>query len=255
MNPLYRADTYCFEAVSPLAFARPAPSGATQICVRDLAFFPGGGGQPAETAGSVVEIRGERFGVADLVKEKGDVLIVLDREIPGWDALRKGEPVRQVVDRERRLRAARLHSAQHAFGAAVRLLVPGAVARGMRIADDLSGCAMQAEVDPGATLPEDLGARIVETVRGAVAADLPVRVVFFPDVDAARAACGDAFRVDPSLTFSGNRLRTVTIGDGPLYDASLCGGTHVRSLAEVGGVVLNACARTDDRLRVAFALA
>ena len=254
MNPLYRADTYLCEFVSPLAFARPTETGATALCLRDLAFFPGGGGQPKETIGCFVELAGERYGVADLVKEKGDVLIVLDRAATGAEGLKKGEPVRQVVDSARRLTASRLHTGQHVLGAAAKRSLPGYESRGMRLADDLSGGRFRMGVEK---LPDDAAQRIAQTAADALEKNLPVRVDYFPSVEAVRAVCGDAFRVDPSLTFQGTRLRTVVIGDAPPFDGSLCGGTHVRSLAEVGGLEITDLARDPetDEVVLSFRLA
>ncbi len=61
---------------------------------------------------------------------------------------------------------------------------------------------------------------------------------YVPSVDAIRARVGPALRLDPTLPpFKGTRLRTVLVGgcrgDTP-FDASLCGGTHLPSLDQIG---------------------
>ena len=228
----------------------------TAICCRDLAFFPGGGGQPKELSGRLI-IRNESYLVKDLVKHNGDVFIVLDSKIPYHDELKKGEPVRQLVDMERRLRAARIHTGQHAFGGTSRLLLPDYRTAGMQIADDLNRCEMRFQTS--ASLSDRMIIEIAETVTEAIAKDLPVEVQTHPSVSAVQELYGDIFRLDPTLPeFKGNRLRTVVIGEPgrQALDVSLCGGTHVRSLREVGAVTIVEWAPTSNvgEFRLVYAL-
>lgn len=239
MNPLYRDQTELFTADTVLTGCLEV-EGRTALLVRDLLFYPGGGGQPPEVTGSFVTLRDRRHPIFALVKHRGDVLVVLTGRLPEHDTVRKGESARQDVDPDRRRRAAAYHTAQHALGGACRLLFPGYETRGMEIAPDLDRCTMhfQSTLPPGettGTVGEDMRALVEAGIHGRI----PVSVQYFPSVEAIRTRVGAALRLDPTLPpFKGNRLRTVLIGaeqDTPM-DASLCGGTHLGSLASIGAI-------------------
>lgn len=233
MNPLYRSDTYLAETETAIAKVMLTGDGETAFICRDLAFYPGGGGQPAEVTGTV-RLRGQDFAVNRLVKEQGDVYIVLDARLSFHDELRKGEPVVQKVDMAYRLRAARTHSVQHTLGAAARLALPDYETLGMKISSDLTRCEMRFHTS---MLTDGLMEEIAGIARTAIASDLPIRAEINESAEAVRAKYGDAFRISPALTeWRSNRLRTIVIGDqsSPVQDVCFCGGTHIRSLREAG---------------------
>lgn len=235
MNPLYRNNTYLMEAETVIGAVLEAENGETALILRDLAFFPGGGGQPKETTGSLI-LREQEFAIQDLVKHQGDVKIVLKERIGFHSELKRGEPAFQKVDASRRLRAARLHTLQHTYGAAVRIAASGYATKGMEIADDLSECTMRFTVTQA--LQPDQIQQLETLVADAILNNLSIETRTYESIEAVRAEFGEAFRIDPSLPpYKGNRLRTIVIGaESPLLqDASLCGGTHLQGLAEVGG--------------------
>lgn len=230
---LYRKNTYLMQADTTITGIKTLENGNTALSLTDLLFFPGGGGQPKETTGKVI-LRGQPFQVADLIKHNGDVLVALNTTVPFHAELKKGEAACQCLDVKRRLQAARYHTLQHVYSAAARIVVPGYETRGMEIADNLTQCRMNFKAAQPLTysMTED----IQELVLSALADDLPVFVLNYASVEQVRSCYGVAFRLDSTLPpFKGNRLRTIVIGDstGSIQDASLCGGTHVQSLAEI----------------------
>jgi len=234
LNPLYRSDTYLAETQTAIAKITLTDHNETAFICRDLAFYPGGGGQPAETTGTVSR-RGQIYHVRKLMKEQGDVFIVLNERLPFHEELRKGEPITQLVDMNYRLHASKLHSLQHTLGAAIRLVAPDYVTLGMQIRSDLTQCEVRFQ--PPFALTEGIAQEVIGLARMAIASDLPIRAEFNESVEAARALYGETFRIAPSLTeWRSNRLRTIVIGDEstPLQDVCFCGGTHIKSLAEVG---------------------
>lgn len=234
MNPLYRSNTYLDEVETALARITLTETGETAFICRDLAFYPGGGGQPAETTGTV-HLRGNAYPVKDLIKQHGDVYIVLRERLPFHDELRKGEPILQEVDIDYRLKASRTHSVQHTLGAAMRLTLPGYDVMGMEIRSDLARCEMRFQSSQ--PLTEGMVEELSGLARTAITGDLPIRTEFHESVEAVRARYGNVFRIAPGLTeWKSNRLRTIIIGDetGPLQDVCFCGGTHIRSLIEAG---------------------
>ena len=233
MNALYRQNTRLAQADTILTRIEMMDDGNTALAFRDLLFYPGGGGQPHETTGTVI-LRGQAFPVEDLIKSNGDVLVKLCCRVPFHTELRKGEAACQSLDVARRLTAACYHSRQHAYGAAARMVLPDYESRGMTIATDLMQCEMRFHAAAlTAGMVEDIQALVV----AAVADDLPITVLTYKSVDDARARYGAAFRLDPGLPpFKGRNLRTVVIGEAghSFADASLCGGTHLESLGAGG---------------------
>ena len=234
MNPLYRSNTYLAEAQTAIAKITLTDDDETAFICRDLAFYPGGGGQPAEVTGTV-SLRGQTYPVNKLIKEQGDVFIVLKERMPFHEELRKGEPIRQLVDMNYRLHASKLHSMQHTLGAAIRLVAPDCHTLRMQIQSDLAQCEVRFQ--PPFALTDGMTQEITDLARMAIAQNLPIRAEFNESIEEARALYGDVFRIAPSLTeWRSNRLRTIVIGEesSPLQDVCFCGGTHIRSLAEVG---------------------
>jgi len=234
LNPLYRSDTYLAETQTAIAKITLTDDNETAFICRDLAFYPGGGGQPAETTGTV-SLRGQIYQVRKLMKEQGDVFIVLNERLPFHEELRKGEPILQLVDMGYRLHASKLHSLQHTLGAAIRLVAPSCETLGMQIRSDLAQCEVRFQ--PPFALTEGMAEEVTGLARMAIASDLPIRAEFNESVEAARTLYGETFRIAPSLTeWRSNRLRTIVIGDerSPIQDVCFCGGTHIKSLAEAG---------------------
>jgi Ser-tRNA(Ala) deacylase AlaX len=234
MNALFRQDTYLTEAATVITGIAEV-DGRTAFLLRDLLFYPGGGGQPAEVVGCRVRVGAREYPVTALQKHQGDVFVVLDRLLPEESGVKKGEAVHQVLDGARRMTAARLHTLQHMLGGACRAVVRGYQTRGMEIRPGLEACTMYFQADG---LPAvDEVAEVRARAEQAVSAGARVEVRNYRGVHAAAAELGAVLRQDPTLPpFKGSRMRTVLIigADGEPLDASPCGGTHLRALAEVG---------------------
>ena len=234
MNPIYRTAPFLPEAETVVSKIMLTANNETALICRDLLFYPGGGGQPAETTGTVY-LRGHAYPVKTLNKLQGDVQIILYERLPYHHELRKGEPITQHLDMTFRLRASKTHSVQHTLGAACRLTLRGYryETLGMEIYHDLSRCEMRFQTD--VTLTNSIVDNIAGLARTAIASDLPIRTEYYESIEAVRDKFGEAFRINPTLTeWRSNRLRTVIIGEEnmPLQDVCFCGGTHIHSLTE-----------------------
>ena len=98
---LYYLDSHLFEFVATVLAAREEKRG-WEIVLDRTAFFPEGGGQPADT-GMIGPAR-----VLDVHEREGEIRHLCDRELaPGVYAC--------AVDREKRLRRMQNHSGEHVF--------------------------------------------------------------------------------------------------------------------------------------------
>lgn len=224
MNPVYRSDSYLRELNTTIQATQRTESGRTALICLDQLFYSGGGGQPPDR-GHVV-IRDEAYPVQTFQKHKGDVLIVLNSELPFHHEISKGEPVLCVLDWERRYRMMKLHTAQHVLAAAIRLIEPTYHTRGMQITVEGEECTM------GFISRNPVSARTIdaalERAFKAMEEDLPVSAHQHKTIEEARATYGELFR-EPQYNLKGN-VRVVFIDR---LDANPCGGTHVRSLSEI----------------------
>lgn len=224
MNPVYRSNSYLRELNTTIQAVHLTDSGQTALICLDQLFYSGGGGQPSDR-GHVV-IRDEIYPVHTFQKHKGDVLIVLEKELPFHHEIRKGEPVLCVLDWERRYRMMKLHTAQHVLAASFRLVEPIYHTRGMQITEGGVECTMsficRKPVSAGT-----VDAALDHAFR-AVEEGLPVSAHQHKTIEEARAAYGEIFR-EPQYDLKGT-VRVVVIDS---LDANPCGGTHVRSLSEI----------------------
>ncbi len=223
MNPLYRSNSQLQETETVIQSVRLTDDGRTALVLRDLIFFPNGGGQPNDHG--TVMLRGESFTVTALEKVPGDVLVVLDRKADFHDELAKKEPVLCALDWDRRLKIMRMHTAQHALAAVLRRQLTGFVTHGMDIPESAETCVMQFSADQP---PDSVAATLAHQAE--VARNPAVLVQSFPSLDDAKAAAGSLFRMNPGIELKGT-IRLITI-EG--LDANPCGGTHVLSLGEIG---------------------
>jgi misacylated tRNA(Ala) deacylase len=201
-------------------------------------FYPLGGGQAGDT-GVLRLADGTALAVTDARKARrddatpDDTLHVLD-PASGWrERLAVGTPVTAEIDWERRHRHMRLHTATHLLCAVVRELV--------------DGCSITAEyarLDFAMTAPLDKAA-VQQGLDELVARGLPVSCEWITDDELrANPQLVKSMSVSPPLGFG--RVRLVRAGD---VDLQPCGGTHVRSSAEIGAVRVTKIEKKSARTR------
>lgn len=182
------------------------------------AFYPSGGGQPADT-GRLSLPEGGTVGVIDVRKVEDGILHLLDHA----SALSQGDHVTGELDWSRRFAHMRYHTALH--------ILSGVVYR--RAGSGITGnqiTAERARMDfsiPGfdRTLAENFISGVNEVVRER----RPVIVRFLPRTDAMK---------DPTLVRVAQELmpdvETVRLIDIEGFDVQADGGTHVANTGEVG---------------------
>jgi len=226
---LYYGDAYLTRFTARVVEVAPADSGRPGGVILDrTAFYPTSGGQPHDTG----RLAGAR--VAEVVDAGETVVHVLDGADPSGGVAPGGE-VAAEVDWERRFDHMQQHTAQHLLSA-VFLDVLGAGTASVHLGDS---CTI--DLDTPSLDAEQVG-RVADAANRAVFEARPVTIRY---VDAAEA---DALGLRRPPRREG-LLRVIEI-DG--LDRSACGGTHVRSTAELGPVLIRRWERSRGRLRVEF---
>jgi misacylated tRNA(Ala) deacylase len=205
-------------------------------------FYPTGGGQPGDIG--TILVGGELLQVATTVygDTKSDIVHVPAEPVA---TLEVGAPAVAELDWERRFRHMRMHTAMHLLCSLVPYPVTGGSigAAESRLDFDIS--------DAGAVDKDEL----VEKLNAMVAADHPVTTRWITDAELdANPGLVRTMSVQPPR--GSGRIRLVAIGADSAIDLQPCGGTHVRSTAEIGTLVIPKIekkGRQNRRIRLAFA--
>ncbi len=197
-------------------------SGRPAVVLDRTAFYAESGGQPWDT-GTLGEAR-----VEAVVEKDGEALHVLDRPLAA-------ERVRGRVDAERRRDHVQQHHGQHLLSKA---FVETAAAQ--TISFHLGGEIVTIDLDRLVTADQ---ARTAERRANEVVWQArPVRVVVLSPAQAR------AEGLEPPEGVAGD----VRVVDAEGFDRQPCGGTHPRSTAEVGVVVVTGLERYKSGTRVSF---
>ena len=182
-------------------------------------FYPLGGGQPGDS-GVLVRENGERIAIADTRKGEtpGSVL-----HVPAAGASRpqQGESLLLEIDWARRYSLMRLHTALHLMSCVVVAPVSGG-----NIAPDKA----RLDFDIDMTLLD--AERITRETNALIASGVATETVWITDEElAAQPDLVKTMSVQPPR--GAGRVRLLKI---PGIDLQPCGGTHVRNIAEIGGI-------------------
>ena len=204
MNKLYYDSAYIKEFEAQVLSCQEGKKG-WEITLSATAFYPEGGGQPADT-GLLGNVR-----VTDVHEKDGQVVHYTDGPLP------VGEMVRGVIDWDRRFQHMQEHSGEH--------LVSGLIHQ--RFGYDNVGFHMgtdEVTIDFNGVLEwEDLMA-IEEKANGMICENLEISAVY-PEKEELDAM---EYRSKKELT---GAVRIVSIPGG---DVCACCGTHVERTGEIG---------------------
>lgn len=216
---LFLKDAYLTEFESPVV-----EISGREVVLDQTAFYPGGGGQPADKGG--LGVGPVKAAVVDVRREGGHVVHVLDKAIPDTVRDLKGE-----LDWERRYAHMRYHTALHALSGVIWRSFGAKVTGGQMRAD-------RARMDfsfPGEWTADVVG-EIEHLVNEALAEGRPVRVYELPREEALETP--DLIRTQVNLV--PERVKMVRVVEIEGIDAQADGGTHVANTEEVGEVEITA---------------
>ena len=204
MNKLYYDSAYIKEFEAQVLSCQEGKKG-WEITLSATAFYPEGGGQPADT-GLLGNVR-----VTDVHEKDGQVVHYTDGPLP------VGEMVRGVIDWDRRFQHMQEHSGEH--------LVPGLIHQ--RFGYDNVGFHMgtdEVTIDFNGVLEWGDLMAIEEKANGMIWENLEISAVY-PEKDELDAM---EYRSKKELT---GAVRIVSIPGG---DVCACCGTHVERTGEIG---------------------
>ena len=216
---LFLKDAYLTEFESPVV-----EISGREVVLDQTAFYPGGGGQPADKG--ALGVGPVKAAVVDVRREGGHIVHVLDKAIPDTVRDLKGE-----LDWERRYAHMRYHTALHALSGVIWRSFGAKVTGGQMRAD-------RARMDfsfPGEWTADVVG-EIEHLVNEALAEGRPVRVYKLPREEALENP--DLIRTQSNLV--PERVKMVRIVEIEGTDTQADGGTHVANTEEVGEVEITA---------------
>jgi alanyl-tRNA synthetase len=210
------------DATTQVGAVHDRGDGSILVKLRESPFYAAGGGQVADAGW--IETDDARAAVEDVVRVEDDQVIVAR---PDRGELHAGERVRAHVDRGARRPTMANHTATHLLHAELRRLLGDHVTQaGSYVGPDKLRFDFR---HPTPLTPEELAA-VEQAVNDDVVANHPLHV-FVTSRDHAR-------ELGAMMLFGekyGEHVRVVEIPD---VSRELCGGTHVRSTAEIGPFVI-----------------
>ncbi|HEY0786079.1 MAG TPA: alanyl-tRNA editing protein [Acidobacteriaceae bacterium] len=226
-------------------YARTDGQSQWQIALSRTAFYPTSGGQPFDRGALTALARSG----AELVAEIDEVTEDDDGEV--WHSTRKpllpGTAVTGRIDWSRRLDHMQQHSGQHLLSAIFEQEL-GARTVSFHLGQELSSIDLAIDLAiEGA--PRALPAYIprVERMANEWIADDPAL-----SVHTVSRTEAEALLADGSLRKLPPRSGAIRLLEIPGLELNACGGTHVRSLGQVGGLLLRGTERVKRQLRVEF---
>jgi misacylated tRNA(Ala) deacylase len=215
---LYQKDSYIKEFQGKIA-ALDIENNA--IILDKSAFYPGGGGQPADSG--LISSAGENFPVKRARKSGSDILHIIDTELP---SLEIGISVSGKIDWERRYQLMRTHTAMHLLCGVIFRDYGASVTGGSM--EPMSG-RMDFEFE---TMRKELVQAIEKAINEEVDNARPVRVDILPREKAFQIP--DLIRTKINLLPEG--IQEVRVVEIEGLDLQADGGTHVNNTSEVGRI-------------------
>ncbi len=231
---LFRDDAYLTETEATVL----AVNDRRGIVLDRTVFYATGGGQPGDSGS--LRRDGAPIAIATAVYGNDKSAIV---HVPG-DAEplpEPGETLTAAIDWARRHRHMRIHTGLHLLS----VVLPFPVTGGSIGTEE---GRLDFDIEGDAPPKDEIAARLNELV----VADYPVTQEWITDDElAANPALVKTMKVKPPM--GSGRVRLIRIGD---VDLQPCGGTHVRSTAEVGRLAIGKIeskGRQNRRVRIRFA--
>ncbi|WP_254453541.1 alanyl-tRNA editing protein [Siccirubricoccus sp. G192] len=215
-EPLFREDAYAQDCT-----ARVLAAGPEGVVLDQSVFYPQAGGQPGDAG--VLAWDGGEMPVARAVKGPGESVLHLPAEGATLPPL--GAMVTARLDWGLRHRHMRMHTSLHLLCS----LIPGAGVTGGQIGAERS----RLDFDLAEPPTKDW---LTERLNALIAADHPVGEQWITEAELeANPGLVRTLSVQPPR--GAGRVRLVRIGAAAApVDLQPCGGTHVRSTAEIGRV-------------------
>jgi misacylated tRNA(Ala) deacylase len=213
---LFRDDSYLRDCDATVVAVTPEGG----VMLDRTVLYANSGGQPADR-GALLTPAGDAIALANVVFTDPAKTEIAHLPAPGSAPLKAGDRVQAVVDWDVRHKRMRMHTALHLLSA----VLPYAVTGG-----SVGEAESRLDFDiPDAGLDKDaITAKLAEMI----AADAAVSSRWITDAELeANPGLVKTMSVKPPM--GTGRVRLIEIAG---FDLQPCGGTHVRSTAEIGAV-------------------
>ncbi len=227
---LYYADSFLHQFE-----ARVVAVNGDTVTLDRSAFYPTSGGQIFDTGW--LEVSGSvRVRVKEVTENEqtGEVLHIVENAA---QTLSPGSVVRGTIDAERRLDHMQQHSGQHVLSAAFEKLYSFATVS-FHMGEE--SCTIDLATDTVTAKQLEAAEALANEV---IAEDRPVEIRFATS-DEARTL--GVRKIPPAER---EKLRLIDMRD---FDLNACGGTHVRSTGQIGGILLRKTEKVKQGVRVEF---
>ncbi|KAF2688442.1 hypothetical protein K458DRAFT_484502 [Lentithecium fluviatile CBS 122367] len=267
---LYQKDGHLYTHTSPLTSLSPLSALPTEtqslfkppsegdpyiLTTPSTIFHAQGGGQPSDTGTITPKSSGDGAETAKFVvhqvRKVDPAILHLGVFESADQKFNSEEEILQSVDVEKRILHSRYHTAGHVIGLAINLLAKSTSGTASGIPPDIKDG--KASHYPNAAFVEHIGlipgtakAAIQSKVDELVSQDLGVAIHFWSEEEASAKCIGGT---DGAAIFSGDEVRVVDLGGLGSYP---CGGTHVKSLKELGRVVVRNVKRQKGVSKVSY---
>ncbi|HEU0058879.1 MAG TPA: alanyl-tRNA editing protein [Hyphomicrobiaceae bacterium] len=236
---VYRSDAYARDCAARVL----AINDRGGIVLDRTVFYAAAGGQPGDRG--AIELEG---GVACPITTTvwdADKLTIVHVPSEGEQRPPVGQAVRAVLDWDTRLKLMRMHTCLHLLCALVKYPVTG----GQVGAEE---GRLDFDIEDASSVDKDA---LTASLNELVAANHPVTERWISDAELeANPGLVRTMAVKPPM--GSGKVRLVVIGENGSVDLQPCGGTHVRTTAEIGRVVISKMekkGKLNRRIRVAFA--
>ncbi len=211
------------------------------IVLDQTIFYPTGGGQPGD-CGWLQTGNGDKIEIATTVYDEDRTTIVHVPSTPVGSAIQAGDNVVCEINWDIRHARMRIHTALHLLSAVLPYPVTGG-----SVGDGVGRLDFDIQ-DANLADKEELTAKL----QALIAADHPATTEWITDEElAANPDLVKTMSVKPPV--GAGKVRLLRIGD---VDLQPCGGTHVRSMGEIGAIIIKKIekkGRQNRRVRLALA--
>ena len=217
---LFRSEPYARECEAEVT----AINDRGGIALDRTVFYASGGGQPGDAG--ALESAGTTCAIATTVYDE-DRKTILHVPAEGATAPGVGDTVKAVLNWEQRYKYMRVHTALHLLCSVIKFPVTGGQigAGDGRLDFDIA--------DAGAIDKDE----VANAVNDLIAADHAIAERWISDAELeANPGLVRTMSVKPPM--GSGRVRLIAIGEDGQVDLQPCGGTHVRSTSEIGGIVI-----------------
>src|SRR3989344_7922493 len=225
---------YYFDAYAKEFEAEVLEVNGKYIVLDKTAFYAAGGGQPYDTGKIISD---NEYNVVSVGKVDGKISHEVDKE-----GLKTGDKIKGIIDWDRRYKLMRMHTAAHIVSGVFHKEA-GALITGNQL--DLEKTRIDFSLE---NFDREKINEYFSKSNELVNKDLPIKIYTMPRAEAEKDSA--MFKLAKELPSSIKDIRVVEIVG---FDRQADGGTHVRSLKEVGWIeFLKAENKGKDNRRVYF---